>query len=118
MSSEHTKIELTSIGVGTYWYLPPECFSHDKSGVPKISTKVDIWSLGVIYFEMIFGQRPFGHGMSQEQILKREIILSAVKVNFPAKPQITKETKSFIENCLQYFQEDRYDVLDAYNALK
>ena len=41
-------IELTSQGVGTYWYLPPECFVTDQKAL--ISPKVDIWSIGVLYF--------------------------------------------------------------------
>ena len=44
-------IELTSQGAGTYWYLPPECFAEN----PQITTKVDIWSIGVIYYEMLYG---------------------------------------------------------------
>jgi tousled-like kinase len=50
-------IELTSQGVGTYWYLPPECFETSKKAV--ITPKVDIWSIGVVYFEMLFGFCPF-----------------------------------------------------------
>ena len=54
MEDGNSKIELTSQGVGTYWYLPPETFENtDKN--PKISPKVDIWSVGVIFFEMLFG---------------------------------------------------------------
>ena len=44
---EETRIFLTSQGVGTYWYLPPEAFNEYN---PQISTKLDIWSLGVIFF--------------------------------------------------------------------
>jgi len=29
-----------------------------------ISTKVDVWSVGVIMFEMVFGRKPYGEGMS------------------------------------------------------
>lgn len=52
-----SKLELTSQGVGTYWYLPPECFGAEDSinSQPKISNKVDIWSLGVVLYEMLFG---------------------------------------------------------------
>jgi tousled-like kinase len=46
MESEDTKIDLTSQGVGTYWYLPPETFFPN----PEISSKVDVWSLGVIFY--------------------------------------------------------------------
>lgn len=46
MESEETKIDLTSQGVGTYWYLPPETFFANA----EISSKVDVWSLGVIFY--------------------------------------------------------------------
>ncbi|KAH8057432.1 serine/threonine kinase [Aureococcus anophagefferens] len=55
-------MELTSQGAGTYWYLPPECFATDVAGGPRISGKVDVWSAGVIYFQMLFGRKPFGEG--------------------------------------------------------
>lgn len=58
----NTYCELTSQGVGTYWYLPPECFAHkDLDGnPPQINLKVDIWSIGVVFYEMLFGIKPFG----------------------------------------------------------
>lgn len=61
-------MELTSQGAGTYWYLPPECFEKG-SRPPRISTKVDVWSAGVIFYQMLFGERPFGEGLGQEQAL-------------------------------------------------
>lgn len=50
-SNEGTTLELTSQGAGTYWYLPPECFAKGDEP-PRISSKVDIWSLGVIYYQV------------------------------------------------------------------
>ena len=44
-------MDLTSQGAGTYWYLPPECFVVGKSP-PKISSKVDVWSVGVIFYQV------------------------------------------------------------------
>jgi len=57
-------MDLTSQGAGTYWYLPPECFVVGKMP-PKISSKVDVWSVGVIFYQCLYGKKPFGHNQSQ-----------------------------------------------------
>ena len=49
-------MDLTSQGAGTYWYLPPECFVVGKTP-PKISSKVDVWSLGVIFYQCLYGKK-------------------------------------------------------------
>ena len=105
-------MELTSQGAGTYWYLPPECFETGPAP-PKISSKVDTWSCGVILFQMIYGKRPFGHDMSQEQILHAGTIRNGKEVEFPSKPSISPEGKAFITRCLAYKQSERPDVLEA-----
>lgn len=130
-------IELTSQGAGTYWYLPPECFVVGSTP-PKISSKVDVWSVGVIFFQMLYGQRPFGEGQSQDAILAERTILRATEVSFPSKPVVTPEAKvrhftcwfraapssardrsvnpscalaqAFIKRCLTHSQEERPDV--------
>jgi tousled-like kinase len=133
-------MELTSQGAGTYWYLPPECFqtgtpvtpSNSLFGVsrmagapaaagaagggmraPLISNKVDVWSAGVIFYQMLYGRRPFGEGMGQEQILREGVILAARQVELPAKPAVSAEGKAFLLKCLAYNQEERWDVLTA-----
>ncbi|WVY90371.1 hypothetical protein V8G54_035885 [Vigna mungo] len=124
-------MELTSQGAGTYWYLPPECFELSKT--PLISSKVDVWSAGILYYQMLFGRRPFGHHQTQERILREDTIIKARKVDFPSKPTISNEAKElgrlwfplktsmhtlsyirfadFIRRCLTYNQAERPDVL-------
>ncbi|KAH6789729.1 Protein kinase superfamily protein [Perilla frutescens var. frutescens] len=102
-------MELTSQGAGTYWYLPPECF--ELSRTPLISSKVDVWSLGVLLYQILFGRRPFGHDQSQERILREDTIIKARKVEFPSRPSVSNEAKDFIRRCLTYNQADRPDVL-------
>uniref|UniRef100_A0A667ZGB9 Tousled-like kinase 1b n=1 Tax=Myripristis murdjan TaxID=586833 RepID=A0A667ZGB9_9TELE len=66
-------MDLTSQGAGTYWYLPPECFVVGKEP-PKISNKVDVWSVGVIFFQCLYGRKvqhqmpPFNTGFDDSMI--------------------------------------------------
>ncbi|XP_063973750.1 serine/threonine-protein kinase tousled-like 2 isoform X2 [Diachasmimorpha longicaudata] len=103
-------MDLTSQGAGTYWYLPPECFVVGKNP-PKISSKVDVWSVGVIFYQCLYGKKPFGHNQSQATILEENTILKATEVQFANKPTVSNEAKSFIRSCLAYRKEERIDVL-------
>ncbi|XP_075635286.1 serine/threonine-protein kinase TOUSLED isoform X6 [Castanea sativa] len=102
-------MELTSQGAGTYWYLPPECFELSKT--PLISSKVDVWSAGILFYQMLFGRRPFGHDQTQERILREDTIIKARKVEFPSRPAVSNEAKELIRRCLTYNQAERPDVL-------
>jgi tousled-like kinase len=110
-SHEDSDIELTSQGTGTYWYLPPECFRISPGSAPRISSKVDVWSLGVIYYQMLYGKRPFGEGESQEQLLRNNTMLSAGIPEFPDKPKVSIQAKDFLKSCLCADQILRPDVL-------
>jgi tousled-like kinase len=114
-STEDESLELTSQGAGTYWYLPPECFAKgDANGGPRVSSKVDVWSVGVIFYQMLYGKRPFGEGKSQEIVLREGIMLNANQVDFPndsKAPKVTDEAKEFIRACLTHDKNHRPDVL-------
>lgn len=87
--------ELTSHGAGTYWYLPPECFEMASADHPiKISSKVDVWSAGCIFYELLFGVKPFGNNKSQSHILKDSTIQKeAHYLTFPPKVPVSGECK-------------------------
>ena len=116
MCNDQSLLELTSQGVGTYWYLPPECFITHTDEPTKISLKLDIWSVGVIFYEMLFGCKPFGNNVSQEKIVQNQIILKSTSVEFPKHIHVSNEAKEFIKKCLTYNQADRWDVITALNS--
>jgi tousled-like kinase len=98
-------MELTSQGAGTYWYLPPECFLLEEN--VRISNKVDVWSIGVIFYQMLYGKRPFGDGQTQDKILTDGTMLNAHTVTFPDIPEVTDAGKDFVRACLTYDQSFR-----------
>jgi|EP00979_Chaetoceros_neogracilis_P002470 tousled-like kinase len=103
-------MELTSQGAGTYWYLPPECFITTES--VRITNKVDVWSIGVIFYQMLYGRRPFGDGQSQEGVLANNVMLNAREVPFPDSPKISVSAKDFLCRCLTYEQALRPNIAD------
>lgn len=119
METNCDQMELTSQGAGTYWYLPPECFVMSNNGPAMISPKVDIWSAGVIFFQMLFGKKPFGDQQSQDKILSENTILKAKTVKFPQKDKqsikVSQEAKQFITQCLSYEPKDRMSATDILN---
>ncbi|KAB1203797.1 Serine/threonine-protein kinase TOUSLED [Morella rubra] len=52
---------------------------------------VDVWSAGILFYQMLFGKRPFGHDQTQERILREDTIIKARKVEFPSRPAVSNE---------------------------
>eukprot|EP00877_Chromochloris_zofingiensis_P008176 jgi/Chrzof1/3611/Cz13g02090.t1 len=72
---------------GTLDYLPPEMVEGREHDVG-----VDIWGLGVLTYEFLFGNPPFeaaGHQETYRRIVR-------VDLRFPEKPIVSDEAKDFI----------------------
>lgn len=110
-----TRIALTSQGAGTAFYRSPETFEAQA----RISSKVDVWSTGIIFFEVLYGKRPFGDNLSQEAILRQGGPFDAASgapdggppacLVFPSSPKVSDETKNFISRLLSVDYQKRPD---------
>lgn len=82
----------------------PKVFHFYESFVSKtkmsVCVQVDVWSAGVLFFQMLFGKRPFGHDQTQERILREDTIIKARKVDFPSRPAVSNEAKVSVSHFL------------------
>lgn len=82
---------LQEFNVGTPLYMSPETMTRNV-----YSPKTDIWSLGVLFFELLYGVPPWKSTTEQE--LLKEIL--NIEVSFPSSPPISQESKEIIQKTL------------------
>jgi len=98
------RADATAIGVvmGTVAYMSPE----QAEGL-AVDHRTDIWSLGVVLYQMLARRTPFDGGTSQRTIL--DILHRPA----PDVPGIPLRLRRIIETCLQKDRESRYRSADA-----
>lgn len=108
VDSHHNSITKSGDIMGTIAYIAPEQVKRTK----EINNKVDIWSWGVIFFEMLTGKAPFGKsigGRSWETVYK-VVNESPQSLNqYLPDDQLCKALQKIVDRCLQKDTRARYD---------
>lgn len=102
----------------TRWYRSPELLEHQiktKDDPIIYTAKMDIWSLGVILFEMIF-QKHFSNGKTKETTLEK---IEYRLRHFPDKPDdVPDEIYECMKGMLIRNPTDRYTTAKCLRTLK
>lgn len=85
--------------VGTPLYMSPQILSHKA-----YTNKSDVWSTGLIYYEMLCGKTPWP---ARDQLDLIENI-SKMPVKYPFNIQVSDLSKDFIRGCLGKEEKDRF----------
>lgn len=101
---------------GTLAYMAPEQakFFLEDGGETRLDERCDVYSLGVILFEMLYGKLPFGR-VSQslssrtaaEELLARQRSWNPVESRADA---VDSRVSAIIEKCLAFDPQDRYQT--------
>ena len=105
MIESETEITQEKSTIGTIAYMSPEQARGDS-----IDQRSDIWSLGIILYELVTGRRPF-QGAFREAVLyammHEEVVLPSTH-----NPDTPEDLEHIIMKCLQRDQVARYGSLD------
>ncbi|HRH40597.1 MAG TPA: protein kinase [Pyrinomonadaceae bacterium] len=104
-SGQKTQFTTSGVLMGTVLYMSPE-----QTRGRNIDERPDIWSLGVVLYEMLTGKTPFTGETSNQ------IIAAILKGNFsPIKnylPNIPSELERIVEKSLCVDRNDRYQKVN------
>lgn len=83
--------------VGTCHYNAPEMINNQV-----YDYKSDIWSMGIVFFELLYKKRPFkGEGKNRkEKEKKTERLICHSPLKFPSDPEISDQCKHLLEKIL------------------
>ena len=101
LSSENTRLTRTGLFLGTPAYASPEQLRGSD-----VDFHTDIFSFGVLLYEMAAGKHPFGEGDSIATIAR---ILEGETPDIMAEnPSVPEALGRIVRTCLQKLPEDRY----------
>lgn len=93
--------QLKSTVRGTYLYMAPEIVIDRR-----YDAKVDLWSVGIILYECLFGRAPYKSETLEQLLIK---IKDGARIEIPSDPKISSNCLDLIEKCLQRNPQERID---------
>jgi eukaryotic-like serine/threonine-protein kinase len=103
--ADRSRITRSGTALGTLRYMSPE----QAQGRP-VDRRTDIWSLGVVLYQMLTGKHPFRG--SRIDLVVRSIISDPPAPLDSSRPELSGETGRVLSKALAKSPEDRYQHVD------
>ena len=96
----------TGTGLGTPSYMSPEQILGEK-----LDARSDIWSLGVVFYQMLTGRKPFVEDAERSvlQKIRLERYAAARKIN----PKVPRALERILSRCMAKLPADRFPSMQA-----
>jgi eukaryotic-like serine/threonine-protein kinase len=95
---------------GTLAYMSPENMRRMMQGTSAEDQRSDIYSLGMMLFELLTGELPFPQPFSQADTdIEAAIAARQEPLRWSAKHRISNSLQSILKRCLAFHPDERYE---------
>ncbi len=107
LSAETHTLTEAGVAIGTPAFMSPE----QASGEKEIDGRSDVYSLGVVSYQMLSGELPFS-APTVPALLMKQITESPTPID-QKRPDIPRELAQIVMRCLEKEPDDRWPTADA-----
>ena len=104
-------VDVTRTKLGTPITMAPELLSSNGN---SYTNKADLWSIGVCFYQMLFGKTPFD-AKSYDDLKEKVRTHSGNKLKFPKDVPISDECRNLLIQLMQHNPTERIEWKDFFN---